>query len=379
MKISIDISVQSRAPYLLWLGITSWTLIFVSWNAQAETSVGVSIPLTGEARTYGADIRNALEFANEELAGGAYKLIFEDDRCSGKEAVSVAQKFAQSAKVKFVLGLPCSGSLLSAAPVYEKAGIVVISSGASSPAVSRAGDHVFRTWPSDVEAAHVLRRYVGKNHRSVGIISEQTDFNHAFADAFRSSPVEAGLQIVEEEFPPGADDHRALLTRLRSKSLEALFINTQTEASLLTVVKQIRALKIELPIYNAFWASSPSFLSSAGSLAEGIIFVDSPLPDEVLSKEGAELYRRFIQRYGEMNSKPLLFVTAFESFRAMQAAHELGDSTISFLTSHTFPGSLGEWRFTELGDPAGAGSNTYLPMTISVIEKGIPKRVLAVR
>ena len=107
---------------------------FISAEVLAEPlKIGVSVPLTGSAATLGTDIKNALTFANERYGNHEYELVFEDDKCSGKEAVTIAQKFVQIDKIHFVLGFPCSGALLSAAPVYEQNRVVVIAAAASSP------------------------------------------------------------------------------------------------------------------------------------------------------------------------------------------------------------------------------------------------------
>lgn len=72
--------------------------------------IGVSLPLTGGAAIEGVDVHALLLFANKHFADDVYELIFEDDKCSEKDAVSVAQKFADVDKVSYVLGFVCSGT-----------------------------------------------------------------------------------------------------------------------------------------------------------------------------------------------------------------------------------------------------------------------------
>lgn len=69
--------------------------------------IGVQTSLTDDAATFGADIRNALELARDQLApGGRYEFIYEDERCDPAAGVKAAQKLSSIDKVKYVLGFP---------------------------------------------------------------------------------------------------------------------------------------------------------------------------------------------------------------------------------------------------------------------------------
>jgi len=109
-------------------------------TVRADTiKLGVSSALSGDAATYGLDIKDALLFANQKYGDGRYEFVFEDDRCSGRDAVSVAHKLIDIDKVDAVLGFACSGAALAALPIYEKAHIPVMVTTASSPKIRDAG------------------------------------------------------------------------------------------------------------------------------------------------------------------------------------------------------------------------------------------------
>jgi branched-chain amino acid transport system substrate-binding protein len=77
--------------------------------AQAEVKLAVGGPITGGSAAFGAQLRNGVEQAVEDInaAGGilGQKLVVSigDDRADPKEGVSVANKFAADG-VKFVIG-----------------------------------------------------------------------------------------------------------------------------------------------------------------------------------------------------------------------------------------------------------------------------------
>ena len=84
---------------------------------EEPIKIGVSLPLTGPASTYGVELKKVITFANKKLANNKYELIFEDDKCSPKEAVTVAHKFIDLDKLKYVTGFACSGATVAAAPM----------------------------------------------------------------------------------------------------------------------------------------------------------------------------------------------------------------------------------------------------------------------
>ena len=136
-------------------------VLFFSHNASADKlKVGVPTALTGEAAPFGMDIKNALTLMDERFGGGKYELIFEDERCENRAAVSVAQKLINIDKVKYALGFPCNSTMLSTASIYDRAGVLVITSSATSGDVLDVGKSIFRLFPSDVAGATLLFDYI---------------------------------------------------------------------------------------------------------------------------------------------------------------------------------------------------------------------------
>ena len=328
-------------------------------QAQEKTAqkiqVGVSTALTGNASTYGNDIRNALTFANERLARGRFDFVFEDDRCSGKDATTIAQKFAGVLHVKYVLGHACSGTVLASAPIYERAKILVISPSASSSEVSNAGEYIYRTWLSDAAAVQMLYEFMKSRHSTLGILSEQTDYAQSFAKGFRDRAKRDSKRLIEENYLSDHTDFRSLLLRLKGQGADSLFINSQTELTFLAVLKQLREMHWDVPLYGAYWPGAEAFLKPAGSLAEGIIFVDSPSAEQVLTEEGKQWYKEFTARYGPPQSIGILVATAIESVRALSQAIDSGEDERTYLNKTAFHGIFGDWHFDAFGDLAGIG------------------------
>ena len=89
----------------IWVAtIVALILVFVGrriylGKSQSNTiKIGFIGPLTGDVASWGVPARNGLEIATDDInaAGGVsgkkFNVIYEDGKCTGKDAVSAAQK-----------------------------------------------------------------------------------------------------------------------------------------------------------------------------------------------------------------------------------------------------------------------------------------------
>lgn len=317
-------------------------------GAQTERiKIGVSTALTGGAANNGQDIRDVMLFANERIAKNRYELVVEDDKCSGKEAAGIAHKFAHVDKVAAVIGFACSGAALAAAPVYEQAKIPVIVTCGSAPGVPKSGEYIFRTTVDDAQSAKALYTYAQARHKTVGILSEDTEYAQRLRDAFVQENSGGKLRLVLDSYPPGTYDFKSVLMRMRGARPEALFLNPQSEDTLAIMVRQLSELNWPLPLYGAYWPASPAFLSAVQTHADGIIFSDTPDLANVLTEEGNSVYADYRKQYGPMRSTEAVFITTYEAFRAVDQALKSGKDPRQYLQETSFQGLFGPFRFDE--------------------------------
>lgn len=338
------------------LFLALFTCVCVSLNdawGEVRIKIGVSLPLSGGAASEGEDLRKILQFANRTLADDRYELIFEDDRCNNKDAVSVAQKLASIEKVPYVLGYACSGSIQSAAPIFEKAGIVTIGLATGAPEISSAGEFIFRTIPSLEVAGEELASHVAKRFKKIGVLSEETAYCKGLADAFERHGKERGLAISKMSYLPETGDFRTLLLKLKSEGNEAVFLNPQDEKGMITLYRQFLDLGWNVPVYAAYYPGFAEFLKTFGTKADGVVFADLPFIDSGLSSKGKELYESYVRENGKPQSSEFYFVTGFSAFTALHEAISKGDSVQKYLYSHTFSSVFGDFSFDKNGDVKG--------------------------
>jgi ABC-type branched-subunit amino acid transport system substrate-binding protein len=313
-------------------------------------ALGVSAPLSGGGAGWGNDFKNVLTFANEKLAPGQYKLLFEDDRCENKSAVSVAQKLSSVDKVKEVF-IFCGQVAMATAKIYRGAGITMMAPLATPSRISELG--VFRTGLNDALASKELASYIARNHKSVFVLTEDDDYAVAFQNDFLKAAKELSLNSSHETYLPKEIDFRPLLLRLKAARVEALFLNTQAEHALATLVKQLSELRFFPRLYGAYLPGSAGFLELGGKFAEGLIFVDFPAAEEFLTPYGKELYSEFVARFGPLKGWSFTFPAAFEGFRSIHLGLQSGGDLKEYLHEAKFEGVFGPYMFDKNGDVVG--------------------------
>ncbi len=324
--------------------------------AADQIKVGVSTALSGEAAAFGMDIKNALTLMNEKFGAEKYKLIFEDERCENRAAVSVAHKLIDIDKVRYVLGFPCNSTLLTTAPIYDKAGVLVLTSSATSGDVLDIGKNIFRLFPSDVAGAKLLFQYMAKRHKKIAILTEQNEYPILMQRTVNkeNENYKPSLEILAEEFIHGGTDLRSTILKLMSKKIEGIFVNASTDTSFITAVKQLRGLKFQGALYAVYLPASTVALKELGEAVNGFVFSNLPLSDNLVTAEGKELLKEFRKRFGEPQSGFPVVPTSLEAFRIFDLALQSGIDPRKFFLDNKFTGGfIPEYYFDQHGAVQG--------------------------
>jgi len=336
-------------------------LLVTSVSSSAErVRVGISTTLTGEVASLGIDARNGIEFANIKLAGSRFEFVVEDDRCAGKEAVTVAQKLIGVSKVKYVLGMACNQVLLSAGPLYQRAGVVVITTSATTGDVIGLGNKLFRLYPSDIHAARILYDYIAPRHNKIAILTEENEYPVLMERSFRKYNDESKEPrvIISSQIQIGDGDQRSALTRFKGAGVEALYANANSEPALIRTVQQLAQLNFSPAIYSVYVPGSQTLLDALGDAANGLIYADVQPLDSLLSESGRALLDEFTKEYGAPVTIPIQVPLAMESVRLLDLALKnkdlTGEPVEDFLRKTKPSGSLvGDYSFDSDGAVQG--------------------------
>ena len=265
--------------------------------------IGVMESITGPGETYGTVAVQAKEMAVEEInaAGGIngreLKLIVEDSKCAAQDAITAYNKLTDVDGVKIILGTSCSGAMLGAAPLAEADGVVLFSGLATNPDIANAGDYIFRTSMSDeqvgIDTGNVMW---ADGARTVATITEATDY----AEGVRRTSVAqfeklGGSVVKEERYASDITDFRSQLTKLAGTNPGAIHIASQSEFTGGTIIKQLRELGYDGPIYSEIVPVGATALEIAGHAATGVKAILADI--DPANAKGQEVLSNFRGRY----------------------------------------------------------------------------------
>ena len=340
--------------------------------------IGAMDALTGPAETYGNPIIQAKLLAVEEInaAGGIngrmLELIAEDSKCAALDAITAYNKLTDVDGVKIILGTTCSGAMLGAAPLAEAEGVVMLSASATSPDIAMAGDYIFRTAINDnqlgIDTGNTMT-VDGIHH--LATITESTDY----AEGARRTTVarfeELGNEVVaRESYTSDIADFRSQLTKLINAEPDGIYLAAQQEFSAGTIMKQLRELGYEGPIYAETVATGPEALEIAGEAATGMkAIVPNP---ELTTPEGVAFLSNFEARWGNVATIPWFQASAYDDvYIAAECLARTGDDqdTDGFrdcLYGLTRSGAIGDnYSFDANGDLTGLGNVVVQVLPVS--------------
>jgi len=252
-------------------------------------TIGASVPLTGESKSFGEFVSGGLELAVQEVndAGGVngqmIELAIEDDLCDPTIGASVFDELVNFDQVTAIVGPICSTAASTALPIAQEAGVPVITWG-SAPALAGVGDYIFRTYPSDnlqgVFAADFIFDELGK--RRVAVLHVLNDWGEGLADVFVERFTQRGGEVVfDEGIAPDAIDLSAVITNAKAANPDVVYAPWYPQVGAVAA-RQARELALNVPIVAGDAFSSAETL--AVPEAEGILFTQ---PKTQLSAEFA--------------------------------------------------------------------------------------------
>ncbi len=289
---------------------------------KSAVRVGFIGPLSGDAASIGEPIMNAVKIAVEEVntAGGIngaqLEVIYEDGKCTGPGALSAAQKLINVDNVKVIIGGLCSGETLGAAPIAESSKVVLFSPGSGSPDITKAGDYIFRNFPSDASSGKKLAEVaVGKNQKKIAIVSESSEYAQAVKGVFVTRLKELGGTVVtDERFVSTAKDIRSQVTKAIASKPDAIYFVPQTPSNAILGMTQIRQLGFKGQILSNEFLNAEEVVNAAKTAVEGAIYAE-PLFDEN-RKESKMVLDKYKAKYGEKlpgGVPPVYLATAYDS------------------------------------------------------------------
>ena len=345
---------------LIWLGIIIILVIaiFGLFRTQPKSTairVGVSLPLTGSATYYGESAKKGIEVAKDFLANKypnlEIELFYEDNQFNPKVAVDSYNKLRLN-NIDTVI-THNSPSAIAIQPMADKDGVLQMAISASASKYSTLDDLSFRmTAGTDLEVVPMIE-YLATASNKIAVIYMNNEIGSSVATSIEKGLKEKGDTSVVyfEGYPADANDFRTILTKIKSKTPDSIYV-AGLASHIANILKQMNELGLKANVYTFRTGEDPVLITSAGNLAEGVIFTTN-----FDSKNDNAEAKQFVKDYyTKFNEDPNSYsAEAYEALRFIGLAYsncgKNNDCIKKTLTSvKDYPTVFGNISFNNNGD-----------------------------
>src|SRR6267142_1118058 len=326
-----------------------------------EVKIGHVGPLTGGIAHLGKDNENGARLAVEEanaartrIDGKEVKFTFvaEDDQADPKVGTTVAQKLVDT-KVAGVVGHLNSGTSIPASPIYNQAGIPVISGSATNPKLTEQGfKNQFRDVGRDDQQGPAIATYIAAERKPklVAIVDDASAYGEGLANEVEKTLKAAKVQVLPREKGTNkTSDWKAVLTKLRGRNPDAVFYGGMTSTAA-PLIKQGRELGMKAVFSFGDGACEGEMVKLAGEATEGMLCSQAGIPVEAASKKFLEAFKK------RFNAEPIIYAPfTYDAANLLIDAMKKADSAdpakyLPELQKIAFTGATGPISFDEKGD-----------------------------
>ncbi len=327
-------------------------------------------PLTGNNAQYGLAYQRAVELLVEQvnaeggINGGKVILDIYDDKNDATEAVTIANSVVEQADILGAVGSQTSTPSMAMAPLFQKAGIPLVSPNASHTDFAAIGNYIFRTTymtsnTSSAVADNCYETYKDElDEIKAGIIYMQTDWGLSFDQYFTQRLEELGGKVLISEpyVVEQTSDFTPLLTKIKNAGCNVLVLGTNYNEGG-QIVRQAAKLNMDVHICASTQMFQQEFIELCGEDGEGMLVntmfnKDNPSPTYQSMKDA------YIAKYGSDEDINEYVVKAYDAMRLLiegaQAAGRDRAGIRDYIAGiENWEGATTTISMDEEGNPAG--------------------------
>ena len=275
---------------------------------HSTIQIGFFGDLTGPTFNFGLSAKNGVLMAADEInqAGGInghkIDIVIEDDKGSPEEAAQVAGKLIDRYKVVAIIGAGASGNSLAAAPKAQSARVPLIAPSSTNPAVTQAGDYIFRACFIDAFQGEVMAKFAANTlqaKKAAIMLDFNSPYSRGLTEFFELSFAKLnGQVVVKESYSQGDADFRGQLSLIKASSPDVIYIPGYY-GDVAIIAKQARQLGLTVPLLGADGWDAPELWELGGDALNG-----SYISNHYSADDPSETIQRFVhayrQRYGNL-------------------------------------------------------------------------------
>jgi len=261
--------------------------------------IGMGAPLLGDYSMFGIDISQGVALAlqsDDGFEGWTFELIAEDTGGLAEGGAAVANKMVTDSTVVAIAGHIFTASTDAAIPVYEKAGLPMMSPSATNPMLTQKGSSVFnRLAFTDADqgktAADLMFNQLGLTQ--IAVMHDGGSYGQGLADVVQEEFEALGGEVVAYEgITPGEVDYVAPLSAVAAAEPEAVFFGGYAAEAIVMVNQWSQAGLDGVLFFGCDGTFGVEFTEKTGANSAGAIAASLVPPDSTEKS-------LFDQAYGE--------------------------------------------------------------------------------
>lgn len=332
-----------------------------SGGKVCDAKIGYFGALTGDAANLGINIMQGAELAVEQYnqKNPDCRITFEkfDSEGDPAKAPALAQKAVQDKKLVGIVGPAFSGESKAANPIFNEAGLNIISASATNPALGQQGWKVFhRVLGNDATQGPAVAKYIKDvvKAQKVFVIDDSSEYGKGLGDQVRQALGAAvvGNDAIQQKQP----DFSASVTKVNGASADALFFaGYYAEAAKL--LKQLRAGGWKGVFVAPDGVKDTAFIQQAGAAATGAVLTCPCVPEDV-APEFATAYQAAYKGLPATYSAEA-YDAANVFIDAIAAGKSSSQDVSDFIKNYDKQGVTKKIKFDDKGEPAEVSVWSY--------------------
>jgi len=241
-------------------------------------------------------------------------LVFEDDKCDGKDGSSAIQKLINVDQVQVVVGSICSVATIPAGKIAQENKILMVSPTSSAPEVAQVGDYVYR-FRNDADVTKKLAEQLTKQGiKTVFALVENTDYGVGYANSLAKS---FSGTVIQEKFQSDEKDFDILAKKIvnSTEPIDAILFIGNSNGNIISMInaldKEGLLKKFAGNVFGTETSSTDVIKQAVGNLLEGVKIVQLANLED-LDASAIKLSDEFASKF-EIKSSPLFAVLEAES------------------------------------------------------------------
>jgi branched-chain amino acid transport system substrate-binding protein len=256
------------------------------------------------------------------VEGFTFELVAEDDGGTPEGGAAVANKLVSDPTVVAIAGHIFSGATDAAMPIYEQAGLPMMSPSATNPALTQKGSKVFnRLVFTDAAQGKFAAEYIFNTlgFKKMAAMHDGQAYGQGLAEVVRDEFTALGGEVVAfEAITPGESDYSAVLADIASKAPEVIYYGGYTAEAVVIVNQMAQSGLGDAVFFGCDGTFGTDFLERTAANGEGA-YATALIPPASAEKEAFDA--TYLERFGTEAGKLSPYSwTAYDSAATLAAA-----------------------------------------------------------